>query len=52
MYVCVGLYRDAEKQFRSSIKTQPMINTYLELCNVYLKLDLPNTALDLLSEAT
>jgi hypothetical protein len=29
---------------------QPVINTYLDLCNVYLRLDLPNTALDLLTE--
>lgn len=27
------------------------MNVYLELCNVYLRLDLPNTALDILSEA-
>jgi uncharacterized protein HemY len=47
----VGLLRDAEQQLRSSIKEQPMINTYLELCNVYLRLDLPNTAVDLLTEA-
>lgn len=36
---------------RSSLKIQPDIQTYLELCNVYLRLDLPNTALDLLTEA-
>ncbi len=29
---------------------QPIVNTYLELCNVYTRLDLPNTALDLLKE--
>lgn len=52
MYFLVGLYRDAEKQFRSSIKAQPIINTYLELCNVYMRLDLPNTAMDLLLEAS
>lgn len=46
-----GMHRDAEQQFRSSLKIQPVINTYLELCNVYLRLDLPNTALDLLNEA-
>ena len=47
----IGLFRDAEKQLRSSLKVQPIINTYLELCNVYIRLDLPNTALDLLTEA-
>lgn len=46
-----GLFRDAEQQLRSSLKLQPVINTYLDLCNVYLRLDVPNTALDLLMEA-
>ena len=50
-YAKLGLLRDAERQYRSSLKTQPIIDTYLELCNVYIRLDLPNTALDLLSEA-
>ena len=47
----LGLLRDAEQQLRSSIKIQPVINSYLDLCNVYLRLDLPNTAIDLLVEA-
>eukprot|EP01035_Chromulina_nebulosa_P017226 gene17226-22751_t len=51
-YFKLGLYRDAEKQLKSSIKIQPVISTYLELCNVYLRLDLPNTALDILNEAS
>jgi len=46
------LLREAEKQLKSSIKNQPNVNTYLELVNVYLRLDLPNTALDLLNQAT
>lgn len=50
-YYKLGLYRDAEKQFKSSLKDLPIINTYLELANVYLRLDLPNTAIDILSEA-
>lgn len=50
-YYKLGLLRDAEKQFKSSIKDQPTISTYLELCNVYLRLDIPNTAIDLLMEA-
>lgn len=49
-YYKLGLFREAERQFRSSLKTQPVINTYLELCNVYLRLDLPNTGLDVLTE--
>lgn len=51
-YFKLGLFRDAEQQFRSSLKIQPIINTYLDLCNVYLRLDVPNTALDLLLEAS
>jgi tetratricopeptide repeat protein 8 len=50
-YFKLGMLRDAEKQFRSSLEIQPIVNTYLELVNVYLRLDLPNTALDLLKEA-
>ena len=38
-------------QFKSSLKQQPIINTYLDLCNIYLKLDIPNTAFDVLTEA-
>eukprot|EP01032_Pedospumella_encystans_P010280 gene10280-12032_t len=51
-YFKLGLFRDAEQQMRSSLKIQPVINTYLDLCNVYLRLDVPNTALDLLLEAS
>lgn len=50
-YFKLGLFREAERQFRSSIKVQPTVSTYLELCNVYMRMDLPNTALDLLTEA-
>ena len=53
MLLCdvIGLLREAEKQLRSSIKTQPIVTTYLDLVNVYLRLDLPNTALDLLNQS-
>ena len=47
----LGMLRDAERQFRSSLQAQPVATTYLELVNVYLRLDVPNTALDLLKEA-
>jgi len=50
-YFKLGMLRDAEKQLRSSLKIQPVVNTYLELVNVYTRLDLPNTALDVLKEA-
>lgn len=51
-YFKLGLLREAEQQFRSALKIQPIVNTYLELCNVYTRLDLPNTALELLIEAS
>eukprot|EP00771_Trimastix_marina_P003213 gnl/Trimastix_PCT/4429.p1 GENE.gnl/Trimastix_PCT/4429~~gnl/Trimastix_PCT/4429.p1 ORF type:complete len:504 (-),score=119.31 gnl/Trimastix_PCT/4429:118-1629(-) len=42
----LGLYRDAEKQFKSSLRNQEMIITYLELCKVFWRLDQPKTALE------
>ncbi|KAL9652353.1 hypothetical protein ABK040_012009 [Willaertia magna] len=45
-YYQLGLLRDAEKQFRSTIKNQDMIVSRLELCKVFLKLDQPNKALE------
>ena len=51
-YFKLGLFRDAENLFRSSLKIQPTISTYLELSNVYIRLGMPNSALDLLDEAS
>ncbi|GMF64486.1 unnamed protein product [Phytophthora lilii] len=45
-YYQLGLFRDAEKQFESSLRNQDMVITFLELGKVYLRLDQPNTALD------
>jgi len=45
-YYQLGLLREAEKQFNSAIKQNPNIETYLELCKVYVKLDQPRTVLD------
>ena len=50
-YYKLGLYRDAERQLKSAIKQQSMVETHLELSKVYLKLDLPLTALEQLEEA-
>ena len=33
-YYQLGLYRDAEKQFQSSLKNTEMVSTTLELCKV------------------
>lgn len=46
-YYQLGLYRDAEKQFKSSIKHHENITTILELGKVYHKLDQPLAALEL-----
>jgi tetratricopeptide repeat protein 8 len=51
-YFKLGLLRDAEQQFKSALRDQPHIGTYLELCNVYLRMDLPITALEVLDEAS
>lgn len=45
-YYQLGLFRDAEKQFESSLRQQDMVITLLELGKVYLRLDQPNTALE------
>ena len=50
-YFMLGLYRDAEKQFASSIKTQPMVLTHLELAMVALRLDQPKKALEVYLQA-
>jgi tetratricopeptide repeat protein 8 len=50
-YYKLSLYRDAEKQYRSALNDQTMLLTYFDLCKCYLKLDIPNTALDLLMKA-
>ena len=47
----MGLLRDAEKQFNSSIKTQDVVNVHLQLARIYIKLDQPNTALEIYSKA-
>eukprot|EP01006_Ploeotia_vitrea_P022084 TRINITY_DN54499_c0_g1_i1.p1 TRINITY_DN54499_c0_g1~~TRINITY_DN54499_c0_g1_i1.p1 ORF type:complete len:486 (-),score=258.48 TRINITY_DN54499_c0_g1_i1:42-1499(-) len=51
-YYQLGMYRDAERQFRSALKTQEMISLFLELAKLYLRLDQPNTALDMYMKAT
>jgi tetratricopeptide repeat protein 8 len=43
-YHQLGLFRDAEAQFRSSIRQMDMVATYLQLANVYARLDQPAAA--------
>jgi len=51
-YYQLGLFREAEKQFKSSLKNTDIIMTTLELCKVYLRLDQPNSALDHYAKAS
>jgi tetratricopeptide repeat protein 8 len=45
-YYQLGMIRDAEQQFRSAIGHQPVLECFLELGKVYLRLDQPASALD------
>lgn len=38
-YYQLGLLRDAEKQFKSALKSVDMISVSLELCKIYLRMD-------------
>eukprot|EP01036_Dinobryon_divergens_P032502 gene32502-42107_t len=46
-YLKLGLLREAEQQLRSALKIQPVINTYLDLCNarIYDLLNDPENAI-------
>ncbi|XP_042669698.1 tetratricopeptide repeat protein 8 isoform X1 [Centrocercus urophasianus] len=46
----LGLYREAEKQFKSALKQQDMVDTILYLAKVYLRLDQPVTAVNLFKQ--
>lgn len=50
-YYQLGLLRDAEKQFKSALKNQEMISSSCELAKIYIRLDQPNTALEVYNEA-
>ncbi|XP_058433745.1 tetratricopeptide repeat protein 8 isoform X1 [Marmota monax] len=49
-YCRLGMYREAEKQFKSSLKQQEMVDTFLYLAKVYISLDQPVTALNLFKQ--
>ncbi len=44
------MFRDSEKQYLRSIEIQPMVDTYLYLAKVYLRLDQPLQAISKLQE--
>uniref|UniRef100_A0A669DE31 Tetratricopeptide repeat domain 8 n=1 Tax=Oreochromis niloticus TaxID=8128 RepID=A0A669DE31_ORENI len=50
-YYRLGLYREAEKQFRSALNHQEMVDTYLYLAKVVIiRMDQPITALSLFKQ--
>ncbi|XP_056624512.1 tetratricopeptide repeat protein 8 isoform X2 [Triplophysa dalaica] len=49
-YYRLGLYREAEKQFRSALGQQEFVDTYLYLAKVYQRLDQPITALQVFKQ--
>ena len=50
-YYMMGLHREAENEFRESLKSEEMIKTFLELSRIFVRLDQPNTALEILNNA-
>ncbi|KAI7804324.1 tetratricopeptide repeat protein 8 isoform X2 [Triplophysa rosa] len=49
-YYRLGLYREAEKQFRSALGQQEFVDTYLYLAKVYQRLDQPIAALQVFKQ--
>ncbi|XP_059085727.1 tetratricopeptide repeat protein 8-like isoform X3 [Tigriopus californicus] len=45
-YYRFGMFRDAEKMFKSALKQQEMIDVFLHLARVYLRIDQPMAALE------
>jgi len=50
-YYILGMFRDAEQQFKSSLRLHSCIDTFLDLGKVYLRIDQPRNALDTYAEA-
>jgi tetratricopeptide repeat protein 8 len=44
------MFRDSEKQYLLAIEIQPMVDTYLYLAKVYLRLDQPLLTISKLQE--
>jgi tetratricopeptide repeat protein 8 len=44
------MFRDSEKQYLLSLEIQPMVDTYLYLAKVYLRLDQPLLSISKLQE--
>ncbi|XP_067141964.1 tetratricopeptide repeat protein 8 [Centruroides vittatus] len=50
-YYRFGMYRDAERQFKSAVKQQDAVDTFLWLAKVYIRLDQPLTSLEVYKQA-
>ena len=48
----LGLYRDAEKQLKSALRDEEIVDTFLYLAKVYVKLDQPLTAIEVFLKVT
>ena len=48
----LGMFRDSEKQLKSSLRDQEMVDTYLYLSKVYVRLDQPLTAIEVFNKAS
>lgn len=40
------MYRDSEQQLKSALKQQDVVDAFLYLCKVYIRLDQPLTAIE------
>lgn len=49
-YYRLGLFREAEKQFKSALKQQETLDIYLYLCKICVKLDQPLAAIEVYKE--
>ncbi|XP_046847761.1 tetratricopeptide repeat protein 8-like [Xenia sp. Carnegie-2017] len=49
-YYRLGMFRDCEKQLKSSLRDDEMVDSYLYLAKVYVRLDQPLTAIDVLKK--
>ena len=48
----LGLYRDAEKQLKSALRDEEIVDIFLYLAKVYVKLDQPLTAIEVFLKVT
>nr|XP_039250365.1 tetratricopeptide repeat protein 8-like [Styela clava]XP_039250373.1 tetratricopeptide repeat protein 8-like [Styela clava]XP_039250382.1 tetratricopeptide repeat protein 8-like [Styela clava]XP_039255326.1 tetratricopeptide repeat protein 8-like [Styela clava]XP_039255327.1 tetratricopeptide repeat protein 8-like [Styela clava] len=49
-YYRLGMYRDAERQFKSALKQESIVDTMLYLGKVYQRLDQPLSAIDIYNQ--